>query len=212
MSLKGKKVLVTCGPVWIRIDAVRVISNISSGRLGQMIAALCRKKSAAVTLLLGPVTEPQTLPAGIKVRRFSYFEELKSLLTAELKRHHDAVIHAAAVSDYRVRNTRGSKITSDRKSLTLKLTPNPKLIDLIKARDWKTFLVGFKLIPEGNDQRLIKESKKLFHRSRCNLVVANRTRGGYRALILDRSKKIKSVASSRTALANQLTKILDQQL
>ena len=57
MSLNGKKILVTCGPVWSRIDAVRVISNVSSGRLGQTIAALCRKKNAKVTLLLGPVTE-----------------------------------------------------------------------------------------------------------------------------------------------------------
>jgi len=56
--LKNKRILITCGPTWVPIDGMRVISNRSSGQLGQTIAQDLTKAGAKVTLLEGPVERP----------------------------------------------------------------------------------------------------------------------------------------------------------
>jgi len=212
MSLKAKKILVTCGPVWSRIDDVRVISNISSGQLGQTLAAGLERKGARVTLLLGPVTQPLTLTRSIRVRRFQYFDELQRLLAAELKNRYHAVIHAAAVSDYRVRNSSASKIPSGKTLLTLKLAPHPKLIDTIKKRAPRTRLVGFKLIPAGSDAILKTAANALLRKAHCDWVVANRIRRGYRGLILDQSGSVRAAAAAKHVLVQRLIKTLESDL
>ncbi len=111
-----KKILITCGPTWVPIDSVRVLSNISSGKLGQMLARELSKKGAQVTLLEGPVETPLTGAASGKIRvlKFKTFDELFKNLKAELKKPWDAVIHAAAVSDYRPKPAEITKLSSSR--------------------------------------------------------------------------------------------------
>ncbi len=87
--LGNKKVLITAGPTWVPIDAVRVISNTATGRTGIEIARRFARGGAEVTLLLGPVSlvhSPRSTVHSIKIIRFRYFDELKKLLSGLLKK------------------------------------------------------------------------------------------------------------------------------
>ena len=107
--LRNKKVLITCGPTWIPIDAMRVISNQSTGTLGQMIAEDFAKAGAKVTLLEGPVTR-ELKSKTIKILKFVFFDEFTGLIKKELKKKVDICIHAAAVSDYKLKKPGRKKI------------------------------------------------------------------------------------------------------
>src|SRR5690348_10454722 len=128
MSLAGKRILVTCGPTWVAIDDMRVISNRSTGELGRILAGQLKAAGARVTVLEGPVAEPLN-DRSVRVVKFLFFEELAALLHKELRNRYDAVIHAAAVSDYRPVKRISGKISSGKKRLDLKLVRTPKLID-----------------------------------------------------------------------------------
>ena len=98
--LAGKKILITAGPTWVPIDDVRVISNISSGEMGTLLAKEARACGMDVDLILGPVTYSEPLK-GVRVTRFKYFDELLKLVSSTLARKpYDVILHAAAVSDY----------------------------------------------------------------------------------------------------------------
>ncbi|MDE2027442.1 MAG: phosphopantothenoylcysteine decarboxylase [Candidatus Omnitrophica bacterium] len=200
------KVLITCGATWTRIDEVRVISNISSGQMGHLIAEGFRRKGARVTLIEGPVTHAWTGPR-IKVLKYCFFEELAVLLNKELANKYDIVVHAAAVSDFKVKEPLNGKLSSG-KALKLNLTATPKLIDKIKAQSPESFLVGFKLETALNPQTIFKTVKSLFTRSGCDLAVANSLKGGYKGFIMDADGKILERAASKQSLAKALVNIL----
>ena len=210
-SIKNKRILITCGPTWVAIDDVRVISNRSTCELGHMLAkALCASK-AKVTLLEGPVTHSFGFK-GIKVHKFCFFDELAVLLSKELKNRYDCVIHAAAVSDFKPHRSFSKKIKSNSK-FSLDLVPLPKLINTIKATAPDTFLVGFKLESRLNNASAVRETKTLFSQARCDLVVANFMKsGGYEALVLDANKSLLGKAKSKRELAHLMVQILNDKL
>lgn len=173
INLKDKRVIITAGATWVKIDKVRVISNIASGETGILLAEKLNKLGARVTLLLGPVGRV-VLDDKIKVLNFRFFEELKSLLEKELKfRQYDIAVHSAAVSDYRPAAVISKKITSGLKNLRINLKPTPKLIDIFKKIQPDIFLVGFKFEPGTSRFQLVKESLKQIRVSGANLVAAN---------------------------------------
>src|SRR5208283_4531225 len=124
------KVLITCGATWTPIDDVRVISNISTGEMGHFIAQAFRRAGAGVTVIEGPVTHT-LLARGIKIIKYRFFDQLAKLLKTELRKKYDIIIHAAAVSDFKLQGPYKGKVTSDR-ALTLRLVATPKLIKTIK--------------------------------------------------------------------------------
>ena len=130
-SLKGKRILITYGPTWVALDEMRIISNRSSGELGKTLARDLAKTGARVTVLEGPIADPLVL-TQVKILKYKFFDELMGLLKKELKKKFAIVIHAAAVSDYRLRRVYKSKISSSLKRLDLQLVPTPKMIDMIK--------------------------------------------------------------------------------
>ncbi|MEW5758404.1 MAG: phosphopantothenoylcysteine decarboxylase [Candidatus Omnitrophota bacterium] len=203
------KILITCGPTWVAIDKVRVISNISSGATGIAITKTALKQGAKVTLLLGPVTESFTLKnPNLIIKRFKYFDELFTLIEQELKtKKYDAVIHLAAVSDYRVEKISAQKIESGKNNLCLKLIPTPKIIRLIKKYDPKIFLVQFKLEVNKDKDELINSSYKDLLKNNSDLVVANDLKQikkrKHIAYIIDRTKNIKMVVT-RQALSDEI--------
>ncbi|HLD87996.1 MAG TPA: phosphopantothenoylcysteine decarboxylase [Candidatus Omnitrophota bacterium] len=184
------RVLITCGPTWVPIDRVRVISNRSTGEMGHALAKAFLKRKAHVTLLEGPMA----------------FDELKSVLKKEAQKGHDVVIHAAAVSDFKLKTPRKGKISSY-KSLVLKLTPTPKIIALIKKWSPRTFLVGFKLEPGLTRSRVRRLTRELF-RMGCDLVVANTVENGYKGFIVDADGHILAQASNKKKIAELLVKLL----
>ncbi|MBU1871451.1 MAG: phosphopantothenoylcysteine decarboxylase [Candidatus Omnitrophica bacterium] len=205
MNLRGKKILITAGPTWVPIDKVRVISNISSGYTGRLIAEEAAHKGARVTLVLGPsIAAP--LNKVIRIIRFSFFSELKKLLKGELKRtRYDVIIHAAAVSDFmpecRIRN----KLNSSN-ALLLKLVPLEKLVILIRRLAQRSVLVMFKLEPAAGDKSLIKKAKSAAGKAGADIIVANRLKP-YRAFIIDNENN-RILASSKQDLARKLIKVL----
>ena len=200
------RVLVTCGATWTPIDDVRFISNVSSGEMGHLIAAAFSKKSAVVTLIEGPVTHT-LIDKKIKVIKYRFFDELARVLKAELLKKYDIIIHAAAVSDFKVAGASKSKISSD-KARILNLVATPKLIKDIKRLSPESFLVGFKLESNLNPKNIFKTVKPLFTSSGCDLVVANTLTGGYRGFIVNADGDLLAKASSKKKIAQSLAEII----
>lgn len=199
--MKNKRVLITCGPTWEAVDPMRVLSNRSTGELGQRLAKGFHGTGAKVTLLEGPVADPLK-NTGFRIEKFCFYDELRDLLKKHLAQNYDCVVHAAAVSDYRIKTKRRTKTDSGQKDLTLKLVPNPKLINMIKRRRPETFLIGFKL-ESGGKRALIGRAARLFETARCDMVVANTLEKGYRAWILSPGKVL-GEASSRETLTKKI--------
>lgn len=211
-SLKNKRILITCGPTWVPIDAVRVVSNVSSGELGQRIALDCARAGARVTLLEGPVSAPLSSRA-IRILKFCFFDELQKLLKQELRKNFDAVIHAAAVADYKFKRPVRNKISSRQKTLKLEFVATPKLIRTIKRLQPKVFLVGFKLEPVISRKSANRKSRDLFRQADCDVVVANQlTARGYKGFILDKHNTISANAADRNRMSKALVRILSERL
>ncbi len=210
--LKNKKTLITAGPTWVPIDNVRVISNVSSGELGLLLADNAAKFGSDVDLFLGPVARPVELGKKVKVTRFTYFNELlNGVVGAVRRKKYDVILHCAAVSDYLADRVKG-KISSDNKELLLRLRRAPKIIDLIRKYNPDALLVMFKLEGAVTDAVLLKRALEAMKKVGADLVVANRFVGkNYRGFILG-SKNILAKTVSKKVLAVELFKILENKL
>ena len=212
---KGKKikVLVTAGPTWVKIDRVRVISNIFTGKTGFLIARAFRDRGFRVTLLLGPsVFCPQD--KKINIIRFKYFEELRNLIVRELKdRNYKAVIHSAAISDFTPCRLYKGKISSSKGGLALKLRPAPKIIKDIRRERNDIFLVQFKLEVGKKRKDLINVACNSLVKNNADLVVANDLEDfkglSYRGYIIDKNKNV-AIVRTRKGLAHKLIEILKE--
>ena len=200
------KVLITCGPTWVAIDEVRVLSNISTGEMGHLLAGLFKKNGAQVTLIEGQVTHAMDMK-GIKVLKFKFFDELKALLLSECRKKYDCVIHVAAVSDFKPAQSRQGKISSAQ-ALQLSLVPTDKIINRIKTIAPDSCLVGFKLEPKISRKNLKKVSQKLISEAGCDAVLVNALKGGYQAYIIDADGQVIGSARDKKTIAQQLIRIL----
>ncbi len=213
-TLANKSVLITCGPTWVPIDAVRVISNISTGELGQRLARECRARGAAVTVFEGPV-ERRLTDEGITVRPFKYYEELMALIKSELVENQakfDAIFHAAAVSDYMIQNPLQEKMKSDQSDIRLDLVPLPKLIRSLRKISADSLLVGFKLEPDMNEELALTATEGLFDEAYCDLVVANTLKEkNYIGYVVEKDR-ILAHDSSRQGVIEKLLDIVEQRL
>ena len=198
------RVLITCGATWTPIDDVRVISNISSGEMGHLIAQAFRSHGAFVTIIEGPVTHA-LVDKKVKIIKYRFFDELARVLSQELLKKYDIIIHAAAVSDFKVIGSSKSKISSD-KAVTLKLAPTAKLIKDIKRLSPESFLVGFKLESNLNPKNIFKTVKSLFTQMGCDLVVANSLTGGYKGFIVNAEGVILAKANNKQKIASVIAR------
>jgi phosphopantothenoylcysteine decarboxylase/phosphopantothenate--cysteine ligase len=207
-----KRILITAGPTWVALDRVRVISNLATGETGCILADKFEKLGAKVTLLLGPGNFC-TAAAGIKVKHFKYFSELAQLLEKELKSgKYAAVIHAAAVADYRPREIIYGKVSSLRKSWKINLVPTQKLIKSLEIYQPDLFTVGFKFEPDTNKDKLIVKGRILLKAANLDLVVANSYKNrGYQAYILDGLNKYGPFLN-KTKMAIYLSRLMMNQL
>jgi phosphopantothenoylcysteine decarboxylase/phosphopantothenate--cysteine ligase len=122
-ALADEVVVVTAGPTREPIDAVRYISNGSSGRMGVALAEAARRRGAKVVLLTGPGVYPYDLS-------FSSALDLREKLSAVLADYSNVTLFmAAAPVDYRMENPSADKIKSDKtRETTLRLIPNPDIV------------------------------------------------------------------------------------
>ncbi len=138
-ALVGVRIVVTAGPTREPVDAVRVITNRSSGRMGAAVALAARDLGADVTLLAGPGVS--SVP-GVPLERFETAADLGGLL----ERHApgaDAVWHAAAVADFRPAAVADGKLERRRGALELALRPVPDLAAAMPRSQGRPYLVIF---------------------------------------------------------------------
>ena len=171
-QLKGKKILVSAGGTYEKIDAVRGITNRSSGKMGLEIAREAFIQGADVTMITGKmdVTIPKIIE-NISVESTAQMgEELKKLLPKN-----DVFVSAAAVSDFTVEkssNNTSDKISSG-EDLTLQLNPIPKILNSVKQINPNIFLVGFKAEYNVSEEELISKAHQRIKTSGANFIVAN---------------------------------------
>lgn len=138
--LAGKKILLTAGPTFEAIDAVRGITNLSSGKMGYAIARAAIEMGAEVTLVSGQTA--QKPPRGAKVLKVSSTQQMLTAVMENLAGQ-DIFIGVAAVADYYVLNPSEQKIKKDAHILTLELAPNPDILANVTNRPNPPFCIGF---------------------------------------------------------------------
>jgi phosphopantothenoylcysteine decarboxylase/phosphopantothenate--cysteine ligase len=136
----GKKILITAGPTYEAIDAVRGITNRSSGKMGYAIAQAALEQGAEVVLVSGPtaLAKPQGAQGVDVTSAAQMFEAVK-----QRAGDCDIFIGVAAVADYRVAQPSEQKIKKSAAPLTLELVPNPDILAYVAALPDPPFCVGF---------------------------------------------------------------------
>jgi phosphopantothenoylcysteine decarboxylase / phosphopantothenate---cysteine ligase len=141
--LHGKKVLITAGPTREPIDAVRYISNRSSGKMGYALAEELTKQGAEVTMISGPVTIPHH--NGFTIQNVTTADEMATACLNQFPKS-DLIIMAAAVADYTLNAPSPTKIKKKESTLSLELITTTDILAAMGAQKKKTqVLVGFAL-------------------------------------------------------------------
>jgi phosphopantothenoylcysteine decarboxylase/phosphopantothenate--cysteine ligase len=165
-TLRGLNVLVTAGPTYEAIDAVRGITNRSSGKMGYAVARAAIEAGAKVTLITGPTN----LSAPDVTEKVAVTSAQQMLEAVEARADDaDIYISVAAVADYYVLNPSENKIKKDAHILTLELAPNPDILANVSSLDKPPFCVGFAAESENLEEYAELKRK----RKHLPLIVAN---------------------------------------
>jgi len=216
------RILITSGGTEEPVDGVRVLTNRSTGRTGALLAFGFQVGGHHVTLLRGRAAV--AAPPGVDERAFGSFSDLDAALTQILgQEHFDAVVHAAAVSDYGVEaviqagvaRPPGVKLDS-RQSVELRLVPHPKLVNTLRARSRNPSLriVAFKLTDHADAGAVRLAVDALWADAAPDLIVHNdladqgETADDFPAVIHARDDAGSTRCASRTDLAAALEKCL----
>ena len=169
-ELVGKKIMITAGPTYEKIDPVRFIGNYSSGKMGFALAEECRKRGAQVTLISGPVQLKAS--AGIRRINVESCQEMYDAAT-EIFPQTDAAILCAAVADFRPEKIAEKKIKREKDDLVLRLCPTHDIAYALgKAKGERQILVGFAL--ETNDEAA--NARRKLAEKNLDFIVLNSTR------------------------------------
>ena len=218
-------VLVTAGSTIEYIDSVRILTNLSSGKMGLNIAQQCLDKGFNVTLVYGHGTLNIPDDPRMNIIRVKTTEEMfKAVRERILRRKQHVVFHASAVADFSISNSskkRSYKMDSRNGTKTLKLVPTAKIVDRLKEFDKKIFLVVFKAEYDISEELLIKKAFDKLRECNGDLIVANDVskRGcdfgsdTNDVYIIDKEKNITHVPlKSKREIARNLVKIVCKKL
>ena len=183
-ELAGKKILITAGPTYEKIDPVRFIGNYSSGKMGFALAEECARRGAEVTLIAGPVNSQLSIlrsasPLGSSknsqlIRRIDV-ESCQEMYDAATKAfpQMDAAILCAAVADFRPAEVASEKIKRVGQTMDIHLVPNPDIAAALgKMKTEKQVMVGFAL--ETNDEEQNAQHK--LEKKNLDFIVLNSLR------------------------------------
>jgi phosphopantothenoylcysteine decarboxylase/phosphopantothenate--cysteine ligase len=163
--LAGETVVVTSGATTESVDPIRTLSNRASGKTGRAVARACYVRGAEVVL----VHDGPEVPWAETERVESAAEMLAAV--EEHASDADALVSAAAISDYTV-DTAGEKLRSGQE-LTLELEPTPKLIDTVRESHPDLPVVGFKAETGGDDETIVEKARETMERVGLAFVVGN---------------------------------------
>ena len=153
--LSGVKLMLTAGPTYEAIDAVRGITNRSSGKMGYAIARAALELGAEVTLVSGPTA--LVVPHGVRLVRVESALEMFEVVKQGIA-DCDIFIGVAAVADYRVAQTSTQKIKKSTAGLSLELVANPDILAYVAALPHPPFCVGF--AAESENLKVYAEQKR----------------------------------------------------
>lgn len=152
---RGRRVVVTAGPTREAVDAVRVLSNRSSGKMGFAIAAAVWRRGAEVVLIAGPTQLPA--PTGVDLVRIESADDMAAAVGNAVTQA-DVLFMAAAVADFRPANPASGKMKKDAAPDALPLEPAPDVLRVTRDRRRSgAVIVGFAL--ETGDGRESARSK-----------------------------------------------------
>jgi phosphopantothenoylcysteine decarboxylase/phosphopantothenate--cysteine ligase len=165
---KSKKIVISAGPTYERIDPVRFIGNFSTGKMGYALAEELANAGAEVHLVSGPV-HINTIHPSIKVYQVeSALEMYKSCM--EIFPSSDIAILAAAVSDYRPEKMQESKIKKKEDELVLKLVKNPDILSSLgHLKSENQLVIGFAL--ETNNE--LENAKEKLRKKNADAIILN---------------------------------------
>ena len=166
-DLQGKRIMITAGPTYEKIDPVRFIGNYSSGKMGFALAEECARRGAEVTLIAGPVS----MMCSPNIRRIDVesCEEMYQAATMHFP-DMDAAILCAAVADFRPENIATEKIKREKDDLVIRLKPTHDIAaQLGKMKQPGQLLVGFAL--ETNDEEA--NAQKKLQKKNLDFIVLN---------------------------------------
>jgi phosphopantothenoylcysteine decarboxylase/phosphopantothenate--cysteine ligase len=167
-DLAGLRILVTAGATLEPLDPVRYMSNRSSGKMGYALARAARRRGAEVTLVSGPTALKP--PRHVALSRVKTAEEMRQRVLAE-RRQVDVVIKAAAVLDWRPKETSAHKIKKGPGLQTLELVENPDILaELGRGRGKRRcLLVGF----AAETKDFVANAQEKLKRKNLDLIVVN---------------------------------------
>ena len=167
-DLSGKRIMITAGPTYEKIDPVRFIGNYSSGKMGFALAEECARRGANVTLIAGPVSM-QVQQKNIRRIDVESCEQMYQAAVSEYPQC-DAAILCAAVADFRPAEVADQKIKREGNDLVLRLIPTYDIAaKLGQMKTDRQRLVGFAL--ETNDEEVNAEGK--LQRKNFDFIVLN---------------------------------------
>jgi phosphopantothenoylcysteine decarboxylase/phosphopantothenate--cysteine ligase len=202
-TLTGVHVLMTAGPTFEPIDAVRGITNRSSGKMGYAIARAAIGAGAKVTLISGPSSQP--LPTGAAVTQVQSAADMFAAVKHNAK-DADIFIGVAAVADYRVEKPNEHKIKkTDESVLSLTLVPNADILAWVAAQAKPPFTVGF----AAESQNLENYADEKRRRKKVNMIVANLAQNAIGAddnevMLLDDNGTHKLARAAKEAVAKEI--------
>jgi len=222
--LAGKRLLITSGPTRGPLDAVRYITNKSTGRLGVLLATEALSRGADVTFVYGKGSLAPSVdalgsdaPARLRLIEIETVSDLVEVMNTELAAgQFDAVIHSMAVLDYVPEASLEEKTPSGQDEWLVKLVRTPKVIKIIKKLQPSTVLVGFKLEVEKSRQELVEAAFRSLLGNGADLVLANDLRqveqGRHVGYLVNQAGDIEAAAEGKEEIARLLLDAVAQRL
>jgi phosphopantothenoylcysteine decarboxylase/phosphopantothenate--cysteine ligase len=163
---EGEVVLITAGPTQEPLDAVRYISNRSSGKMGYAIASAAAERGARVMLISGPVHIAE--PRGVEAIHVTTAAEMYKAVMDRMEQA-SIIIKAAAVADYHRLDVPKQKVKKTAARLSLDLDPTPDILAEVGRKKGDRLLVGF----AAETENLVDEARRKLESKHCDMVVAN---------------------------------------
>ena len=180
-DLSGMKLVITAGPTREKWDAVRYISNRSSGKMGFALAGEAAKRGADVVLVSGPAALAD--PPGVRIVRVESAAEMYGAVKSEWA-DANALVMAAAVADYRPIDPSDQKRKKGDRPLAMELERTTDILAELSGEKRDRILIGF----AAETEEVIERAKEKLERKKLDLIVANRVSGDEDAMGVDASR------------------------
>ena len=218
LSSRAMNCIVTAGPTYESLDAVRRLTNFSTGKLGTQLANFLADRGHDVTLLIGYYATHHEAVRAKTVTTYTTTTDLRDRLHALSGGKIDAVFHAAAVSDFQFgkiweRNDAGAlteltggKLSTRAGTLLAELVPTPKILAGLRTLYPHACLVGWKYEVDGDQTSVISKARQQLADCHTDACVANgKAYGpGFGVVTGDKVTHFGDVADLYVALENLL--------